>query len=328
MPTHHRHLTLEDREQIFLLKVRGLSLRSIARELGKDHSTIVRELKRHRFRGLPSGYHPYRAWEEALKQKKRAASRPLLKDPLIQDYVTEKLKQGWSPEQIAGRLPQDHPGFSISHETIYHWVYSKAKQLVPFLARRHRRRRKKCFPRKPQSLPIPYRTGLGERPEAANKRLELGHWEADSMVSRASKTAFHVLVERKTRLVKITRIPANNSMWVQEAIVAQLNPQPPQARRSVTYDNGPENYGHHLVNAALKIRSFFCAPYHSWEKGTVENTIGLIRRFAPKKTNLQLISSWDLKHLENLLNNRPRKCLNFRTPKEAYLTSLGGAFAP
>lgn len=321
-------MTLEDREQIFLLKVRGFSLRAIAKELAKSHSTIVRELKRHRFRGLPSHYHPYRAWEEAVKKKRRAARRPLLKHPLIEDYAREKLKRGWSPEQIAGRLPQDYPGFSISYETIYHWIYSRAKPLIPFLARRHGRRRKKCFPRKPRPLPIPYRTGLGERPEEANQRLEWGHWEADSMVSRASRTAFHVLVERKTRLVKMTRIPANNSMWVREAIVTRLASQPSEARRSITYDNGPENYGHYLVNEDLGCRSFFCAPYHSWEKGTVENTIGLIRRFVPKKTNLQLISSWDLKHLENLLNNRPRKCLNFKTPREVYLTSLSGAFPP
>lgn len=328
MRRHHTHLTLEDREQIFLLKVRGYSLRAIARELGKDHSTIVRELKRHRFRGLPSHYHPYRAWDEALRKKRRAARRPLLKHPLIQDYATEKLKEGWSPEQIAGRLGQDHPGCSISHETIYHWIYCKAKTLIPFLARRHKRRRKKSSPRRPRSLPIPYRIGLEARPEEANKRLELGHWEADSMVSRASRTAFHVLVERKTRLVKITRIPANNSMWVREAILARLGPQPPEARRSITYDNGPENHEHYFVNEALETHSFFCAPYHSWEKGTVENTIGLVRRFVPKKSNLQLISSWDLKHLENLLNNRPRKCLNFKTPREVYLASLGGAFPP
>ena len=130
--------------------------------------------------------------------------------------------------------------------------------------------------------------------------------------------SLNVLVERKSRLVKVTKILQNTAAHSSRAVIRRLRTQPKEARRSITYDNGSENYYHQDVNRALKTNSFFCNPYHSWEKGSVENTIGLIRRFIPKKSDFQRIPSSDIGHIEKLLNNRPKKCLNFKTPEEVY----------
>jgi len=227
------------------------------------------------------------------------------------------LKLGWSPELIAGRLRSDHPNFSISHETIYQFIYAEAKHLIPLLTRRYKRRRKKAS-RKPRPSPIPNRILISQRALEANQRLEWGHWEADAVVSKASKVSLNVLVERKSRLVKVTKILQNNAAYSSQAVIRRLRAQPKEARRSITYDNGSENYYHQDVNRALKTSSFFCNPYHSWEKGSVENTIGLIRRFLPKRSDFQRIPSSDIGHIEKLLNNRPKKCLNFKTPEEVY----------
>ncbi len=219
----------------------------------------------------------------------------------------------------------DLPHYSISYEAIYQFVYASTRELIPFLPRRHSKRRKKDFPRKPKKLPIPQRIFINERPHEINSRRQFGHWEADSMVSRASKTSLHVLLERQSRLLKITKIPANNSKYVQAAILHRLTHQPSEMRRSITYDNGSENIHHATINHYLKTKSYFCNPYHSWEKGSVENAIGIIRRFIPKKTNLQLIPATEISRLENLINNRPRKCLNYHTPNEVFQHTLTGA---
>ena len=162
--------------------------------------------------------------------------------------------------------------------------------------------------------------------EAINQRLELGHWEGDSMVSRANSVSLHALLERKSRLLKLTKILRNSSECVRNAVIRKLSLLKKSARQSITYDNGPENSNHLEINRELKTQSFFCNPYHSWEKGSVENSIGLVRRFLPKKTDLQKISTTEISQIENLINNRPKKCLNYQTPKEVFKT-LSGAIA-
>jgi IS30 family transposase len=284
----------------------------------------LRELKRNAPPVHPTDYRPYRAHLSAGKRRKIAGARDRLKDSRIRDYTSQKLKVGWSPEQIQGRIGTDLPGLSISYEAIYQYVYAKARQLIEFLPRRHSKRRAKVSARQVKRLSIPNRIFIGNRPQEINDRSVFGHWEADSMVSSASRAAAHVLVERKSRLVRITKIPQNNSSFVRETLLRRLILDPKRCRRSITYDNGTENIRHQEVNRRLKTQSYFCRPYHSWEKGTVENTIGLIRRFIPKKTDIELVPSSQIRRVENLLNNRPRKCLNYRTPREVF-DSLNGA---
>ena len=325
MKTHYKQLSFNQRANLFVLKLQGMSLRSIARRLGVHHSTLSREFRRNRSRSFPHHYHPHRAHQKSKARKRRAGVRPRLKNPVIRDYVIRKIKLGWSPELIAGRIAMDLSHYSISYEAIYQFVYAYEKKLIPFLTRRHSKRRKKDFPRKPKKLPIPQRIFINERPHSINSRRQFGHWEADSMVSRASRTSLHVLLERQSRLLKITKIPANNSKYVQAAILHRLTHKPNYVRRSITYDNGSENIHHATINYSLKTKSYFCNPYHSWEKGSVENAIGIIRRFIPKKTNLQLIPTTEISKLENLINNRPRKCLNYHTPNEVFQHTLTGA---
>jgi IS30 family transposase len=321
----YKQLTLEDREKLFIYKTQGLSLRSIAKRLGKCHSTISRELKRNHSDLEPAWYQPYDAQKKYKRRKFRPSNYKILKHWDLQRYVDFHLRQRWSPEIIAGRLPLDHPELFISHETIYRFIYAKDPSLIPYLARRHSRRRKRFLSRRPKSLPIPNRIGIDQRPDFINHRTQFGHWEADSMVSRSNTSAFHVLLERKSRYVKITKIPANNSNTVATTIISRLGDHPTFVRRSITYDNGPENYLHSRVNNVLASFSFFCHPYNSWQKGSVENVIGLIRRFIPKKSDLQKISYSDVSTIEYLLNARPRKCLNFKTPKEVFTHFLSGA---
>lgn len=325
MGKRYKELSLEERERIAVLMAWGRSMREIARDLGRNHSTISRELKKNScVIAKRRCYLVHRAEMRTKRRKALRGRRERLKDPRIRDYVREKLKTHWSPEQIAGRIRIDDPDLRISHEAIYQYVYLEAWELFRYLPRKHKRRRLRFNYTRPQGLVIPSRVFIGKRPEEVNQRLVFGHWEADSIISRANLVSLHVLVERKSRLVKITKMLRNSSDQVRQAIVRRLTPLPEFFRLSITYDNGFENTGHREINRDLGTQSFFCHPYHSWEKGSVENTNGLIRRFIPKKTNLERIPNTDLQRIENLLNNRPRKCLNYRTPKEVFKSS-GGA---
>ena len=170
------------------------------------------------------------------------------------------------------------------------------------------------------STPLKYpRTPIKDRPLAANLRTEPGHWEADTAVSRQSKAAIAIVIERTSRLVKIRHMLSKSAHHMEQALISSLADIPPQFRKSITYDNGTENTRHQTVNKALNTLSFFCEPYHSWEKGSVEQVIGLIRRTYPKKTDWALISQSDLDIIQHKLNHRPRKCLNFLSPHEAYV---------
>jgi len=321
MKNRYAQLKIGQRERIAVLKAQGKSLREIARALGKSHATVSRELKRN---GMDKEYVAYRADRFAMRRKKRAARRKRLKNDVTRRYVHEKLKLGWSPEQIAGRIAMDQPMSSISHEAIYQYIYHEAKDLIGYLARRHRKRYRMCYLRKPKASLIPNRILIIERPEEVNQRRVFGHWETDAMVSRASKAALNVLVERMSRYTKVTKLAKKSADLTKEAIVRRLRLEKSLSRLTITYDNGIENIYHECVNRKLRTKSYFCIPYHSWEKGTVENTIGLIRRFIPKKTDLSRIPTTDIHQVEKLLNDRPRKCLQYRTPKEVY-SDLSGA---
>jgi len=325
MAKRHKKLSLEEREKIAVLRACGKSLRQIAVLIGRHHSSLSRELRRNRSGIFYSrGYWPAQAQIKAKKRKSYASRKPRLRNPQIRNYVAQKLKKFWSPELIAGRIRLDLPGLHISHEAIYQFIYQDAWELFPFLARKHKRRRLRFNHKKPQYLAIPNRTFISHRPQPINQRTEFGHWEADSMISRANSVSLHALVERKSRYLKLTKILRNSSACVRNAVIRKLSPLKKLARQSITYDNGSENSNHLEINQQLKTQSFFCNPYHSWEKGSVENSIGLVRRFIPKKTDLEKIPSTEISQIENFINNRPKKCLNYQTPKEVF-NLLNGA---
>jgi IS30 family transposase len=318
MGTIYKQLGIEERERIIIMRTEGRSLREIGRVLGRSHSTIVRELKRN---GPPvhrAYYLPHKAQERSKARKREAGRRGRLKTPALRGYVESKLMQGWSPEQIAGRWNRSSPGASISHEAVYQYVYSDRPEMIGFLARRHKERRPKGRVRKSRTSHIPNRIAITERPAEANDRSQFGHWESDSMFSRVGKAALSVQTERKSRYAKLTKVARNTAALTCSAVSRRLARHPRGARLSITYDNGSENARHEAVNAALGTRSYFCAPFHSWERGTVENLCGLIRRYVPKRTNIDAITASQIRNIERSLNNRPRKCLDYQTPNEVF----------
>lgn len=296
-----------------VLKAKGMSLSGIGQKLGRHKSTICRELNRNA-PAIRKGYYlGHRAQERAKNRWVATHKRERLKNQEIRKYVEVGLKKGWSPEIIAGRLSIDKPGESISHEAIYQYLYEVRKELIFCLLRRHRNRVEKGHSRKHQKSHIPNRVSISFRPKIVEKRERIGDWESDSMVSRQSKAALNVLADRKSRVTLLRKLQRKTAENTKLAILVSLIKYPVH---TITYDNGSENTDHEEVNKVLDIKSYFCNPYHSWEKGTVENTIGLIRRWIPKKTDLAKVSEREILEIEDWLNNRPRKCLNYQTPLE------------
>ena len=282
------------------MRFRGYSGREIAYRLKRSPSTISRELRRN---GADSYrvYHARVAQLRSMTRKSKAHKRPRLKTRWIRRYVTSKLKLGWSPEQISGRLSIDRPGYRISHEAIYQYVYDpvvrREHDLIQYLPRSHRRRRRRGNRRLSQISRIAYRIGINDRSVEAGERSQVGHWESDSVISRGSLHALNVTVERATRYTRITKMRDRTARETSRAVVRALEKLPECARRTITYDNGSENTGHLLTNHFLGTKSFFCNPYHFWERGTNENTIGLVRRVYPKGTNFETVKMSSLKRL-------------------------------
>lgn len=316
MKKHYKHLSLEEREKLAIYRAEGRSNPAIAKLLGRHYRTISRELKRNKQGKNP--YIPIRANNLAIARKHESGKKFRLKNDCIRRYVHRCLRIHWTPEQIAGRLPIDMIGFSISHEAIYQYIYYEAPQLIKFLAKKHKRRFKKTKNTKKNKTKIPNRVSILERPDEINHREVFGHWEADSIVSSMSIAILNVLYERISRYTIITALNNKSANLTQRAVKLRLAEFPKYARQSISYDNGTENAMHEDVNKYLGASSYFCEPYHSWEKGGVENTNGLIRRFFPKKTDLAKIPEHQIARIQFLLNHRPRKCLGFKTPAEVF----------
>ena len=321
MNRHYTQLTSEERDIIAVLRAQGVKPSEIAQVMGRHKSTICRELKRNKS-PVYNVYLSHRAHNRAVKRKGHAAHRPRLKNEVIMNYVMEKLNLGLSPEQVAGRISHELAGESISHEAIYQFIYAKETlnhmDLRPCLLRRHRRRLQRGYSRKHKKPHIPERLSIHERPACVNDRSEPGHWEVDTMICRQSTPSLAIALERASRYLQITKLAAKTARELRRALIRRLNRHPDHMRKTITYDNGSENCEHILINQILGTHSYFCEPYHSWEKGSVENAIGLIRRYLPKKTDFATISHEQLKQIEDLLNNRPRKVLNYKTPKEVF----------
>lgn len=309
------HLSMEEREYICVRMHEGKSCSEIARVLNRHRSTIARELRRNWSVNARLRYSPSQAHRSYLKRLSKAHRRYRLQSPQIRSYVYRQLRQGWSPEIIAGRLPLDHPGHSTNYESIYQFIYLQRPSWGSELPRARRKRRNRRSSRRGRWT-IPHRVGIDSRPQAANDRSEVGHWEADTIVSRQSSAALQVLYERKTRYVIISKLPQKTAQAMKCMINYNLSRFRPTFLRSITYDNGSENYRHEQVNRVLGTQSYFCNPYHSWEKGGVEQTNGLIRRYFPKSTDFSCLNRYKIKLVERRLNTRPRKCLGFRTPDE------------
>lgn len=318
MKKTYKQLNIHERELLSILRGKGKSLREIAKILKRNPSTLSRELQRNSPEIRKSYYLPHRAQARCESRNRSSRSHARLKNPKVWTLVRRKLKQGWSPEIIAGWLKDQHPEIFASHETIYQWIYRHERRWIASLVRSHRRRLPRGHSHRHRKLHVPERVSIKERPESILARRRIGHWEADTMTSRKSLQALQVTVERKSRISKLTKLDRKISRHMSVALNRRLSRYPKKARLTITYDNGPENHEHMRTNRVLGTRSYFCEPFHSYEKGTVENTIGLVRRFFPKKTDFATISKNRIKKVEYWLNHRPRKCLGFKTPADVF----------
>lgn len=323
MATHYQHLSLFERQRIFeWFHYEKKKIREIARLLSRSHSTISRELKRYISVKYIPMYYPNPAHKAYKWRMRERAKRTHLKSPETKQYVIDKIKLGWTPELISGRLKLDNDIDYVCHESIYQYIYKQAPELREYLPRKHKKRRKK-YPHRKYVTKISLKTSILDRHEDINDRLHLGHWESDSVESKGRQCALNVLLERVSRLTHITRLSSKKSVATKNAIIKRLSSHPNNFVKSITYDNGSENAEHLNINQSLNCQSFFCQPYHSWEKGAVEQVNGLIRRYLPKGSDFMKISDKVLHEIEYQLNSRPRKCLGYKTPFEVYNNFTG-----
>ncbi len=271
------------------------------------------EITRSSIDGSRQRYDPQTAHLGSRMKKWDANRRNPMKDEELQSYVRTQLKEGWSPEVIAGRLKDEQGQVIVSHETIYQWAYKMdlVMQLPRGKPRRHRKRWRLKAARGTQGLgPVPR---IEDRPKTVSSRRRFGDWEGDSMLGRRKKGAIvSVQQERKSRYVLFTKCTDKSAPYTKRAIVKRMKHMQAPIRRTLTLDRGTENA--EWEHFGLPV--FFCDPYSSWQKGSVENVIGLLRRYLPKGKDLATVTSRQLKGLQNKLNHRPRKCLDFKTPYE------------
>jgi transposase, IS30 family len=312
----HHHFTSTERLEISLLKKKKYSNRAIAHELGCSHTSIGRELKRNTTK---KGYNARSAKMKARVRRKQSKYQGMrIQDRReLRTYIIDKLELHQTPEEISGRIKEiDIYLPYVSAKGIYKWLYSAWGQEYCSLLPKQRYRPKPRRGKKTKREMIPNRVGIEKRPQKANSRKEYGHLETDTAVSgrkTGSRAALTLLHDRKARFTRLRKIPNLKPATNAAALMKMGNTI---KHLTITHDNGIENKHHEDVAKALCVQTFFCNPYSSWEKGSVENTIGRIRRFIPKGADLNDYSDEDIAAIEHWLNHTPRKCLGYKTPYE------------
>lgn len=312
----HTHLTLSEREVIAQSLAAGKNQSQIARALGRDRSTISRELRRN---GMNTGYFPVQAEFFAAVRRSESKQPFTQHDERVWMYVRAKLGEQWSPEQIAGRLRAEFPHdarMHISHETIYASIYADRRDggvLWRQLRRHHRRRRPRGAGRV-RGNRIPGRVGIEQRPQIVARRRRKGDWEGDTLAGKSGHLV--TAVERKSRFVVLAKVPDKRASSVNRGGIRALNNVPDTFRKTLTLDNGREFARFGELERALSLRVYFAEPYQSNQRATNENTNGLLRQYFPKGTDFREVSHQAVAKVQQRLNNRPRKCLGYRTPHE------------
>lgn len=306
------------------------SIRSIAQNLGRSHSSVVREINKN----LPKEhrrYTPRLAHERALKQRKSRGRTERLKNGTVRQYVVNGLKSGLSPEQLAG-CSAKKIGISISHEAIYQYIYAQVytddhgyvkpgkEDLRPYLKRRHKRRAKKGM-RKGQRVFRPKAPSIEQRPKVVDKKVRFGDWEGDTIESKGKQTGLNSLLERKSGFVLLSFLPDRTAATTAQIMTQRLNALPKRLKKTLTTDNGSEMQYWQEVEQATGIQVYFAHPYASWERGANENVNGLVRWYFPKGTDFAAVSEQEIRQVEYALNTRPRKRLRWKTPLEVLARS-------
>ena len=312
------HLTTEGRCQIYTLQSIGKTQKEIAAYLGVSASTISRELKRNSGK---KGYRYKQASDKAAERRYQASHRPKKLFPSTLRLVEEKLSERWSPEQIAGVLGAND--IEISHETIYRHVWAN-KKLGGYLYQYLRRRGKKYNHRSAKTAGrgcIPDRVDIQERPKIVEKKSRLGDWEGDTLIGSERQGVILSLVDRKSKLTLLGKMNGKYADQVPGLIKQCLKrlPKKKVALHTLTLDNGKEFSKHKRITKLTGLNCYFATPYHSWERGLNEHTNGLVRQYFPKGSDLTHCTNEEIQYVEDQLNNRPRKVLNYRTPREVFL---------
>lgn len=322
MGNRYKHVTIEERCEMARLRAAGQGVRQIAAGLDRSPSTVARELKRNVSR--TQGYRPVYANQQAHARRWRGSK--LERDSVLREQVLSRLKQGWSPEQVSGRLAWETGSRVISHESIYRFIYGQLARKGDYSWRHYlpRGKSKRGWRGRRGGSPasfIAHRRPLAERPQGADDRQTPGHWEADLMLFRTYGQAVLTLHERHTRLLIALRPQGKASDPIASAMARVLAPLPPEWRQTITFDNGTEFARHHQLHA-LGIQTFFCDTHSPWQKGGVENAIGRMRRTLPRKTDLASLPEDRFTQLVQAYNNTPRKCLGYRTPAEVFQSQV------
>jgi IS30 family transposase len=316
MPKAYHHLTRDQRCQIYALKKRGFRQTEMALDVGVTQGTISRELARNR------GLRGYRFLQAQRFAGQRGSARKgvarVMTPCIIARVESFLMSHQWSPEQICGVL-RLKDGTALSHESLYRHIWADKKRggkLYLHLRQRGKKRNKRGAATAGRGL-IPGRIDIAERPAIVDQKSRLGDWELDSIIGAKHKGAITTMVERKTKLTKLVLLSGPTSHATKSAIIARLEPLKKYVL-TLTSDNGKEFASHDKISARLEADFYFCTPYHSWERGLNENTNGLVRQYFPKGTDFAKLTPADVQRVEDLLNNRPRKALNYHSPNEVF----------
>lgn len=322
------NLNLLERQAIYRLRSNGVGIREIARRLRRCPSTISRELKRNAPVGQVAFLDVYskakHAQDLADKRKHQLKGKRRLKSSLVRGYVVQKIKEKRTPRDISHRIKVDHPGESISHEAIYQFIYSERRDLIEYLPqrKRSRERRKNKKSRRGKVKAAAKKRSIAQRPDEVEKRQRFGDWEGDTVVSRQSKPCIFTLTERKSRFTLLHKLSDCTAESAYNALITSFYQIPPELKHTLTLDNGPENSCHDRLTLRCALDVYFCEPYSSWQRGSVENVNGILRRFWPKKTDLGNITQEELSYVQDWINTRHMECLNGKTPAQLFLNEI------
>jgi IS30 family transposase len=316
MPNYSQ-LNHSDLIKIETLLAEGSKAPEIAIRIGKHKTTVYRCIANNTENDEP--FNAEVVWQKIRERKSTTNTHPrIVSESLLAKFLVEKIESYWSPEQIAGRWHED-TGEALAHETVYQYIYQKEPQLIKLYLRR---RGKKYQHNRKAKYQILDRRMIDDRPKHVELRREFGHWEGDTIVGKDHQGAIATNVERKGGFLFASKIEQANAQNTADVIIEDFQELPESLRLSVTFDNGREFAQHKVIEELAKITVYFAHPYSPWERGSNENTNGLLRQFIPKGTDFATVSEKDLSHYVSLINNRPRKRLNYKTPYEVLQEEL------
>ena len=318
---NQKHITILERESILKFLTLDYSKAEIAKKLKRSRSTITREIKRNTING---DYSPFNAQALYRKRKSNCGAKSILSNSILLIDIQEKLELGWTPEQISGRAQIENK-YNISFKTIYRAIRSNllSDDVLEFLPRKGKVKARNTIEKRGT---IPDKKMIEERPEEANNRTEIGHYESDTIVGKDHKGAIMTYVCRKTRFLLAELMSNRTAKTFNEATIENFKYIPKNYIKTFTSDNGKEFSKFKELEKELGVKAYFANPYHSWERGTNENTNGLLRRFLPKGTDFLRLTKAEVNIAVQKINNRPRKCLNWKTPQEEFWGEPSVAF--